>query len=310
MLNRYLIYASGALQFVVLCMLMSLCILISSFFINLLNEHFLGMSIQEILALKSIPLETGDALQWINIVGLVIALLIPALLFAYLAHPQPNIYLGASKPARKYHWFWGISLILLALPFSNFIQEWSAGLSYFKDEANKPDAYANYMEAILSGKGFGALASNVLAVCILPAVIEEFAFRGCIQQVLIKFLKGPSVIAIFITAILFSVFHDQASGFLPRLFLGLILGLAYYFSGSIWVSVVMHAINNFVIVFLIWLFKNQYTTFDIYKMSDTPMLFAALSLVLCGIMLFYFYKYRVDYDMHRQIEVEPLEENN
>jgi len=47
-----------------------------------------------------------------------------------------------------------------------------------------------------------------------------------------------------ITAILFSALHFQFQGFLPRMFLGIVLGAFYWFSGSLWPSIAAHFANN------------------------------------------------------------------
>ncbi|MCZ2140427.1 MAG: CPBP family intramembrane metalloprotease, partial [Bacteroidia bacterium] len=47
-----------------------------------------------------------------------------------------------------------------------------------------------------------------------------------------------------ITALVFSAIHGQFYGFIPRLILGAVLGYVYVFSGSIWIPIIMHFVNN------------------------------------------------------------------
>jgi membrane protease YdiL (CAAX protease family) len=49
---------------------------------------------------------------------------------------------------------------------------------------------------------------------------------------------------IFITSIIFSAIHFSYYGFLPRLFLGLMLGYIFYFSKNIWLNITAHFLNN------------------------------------------------------------------
>jgi uncharacterized protein len=49
---------------------------------------------------------------------------------------------------------------------------------------------------------------------------------------------------IIVTGILFSAFHFQFAGFLPRLALGIILGALYWYSGSLWTSILFHFLFN------------------------------------------------------------------
>ena len=78
---------------------------------------------------------------------------------------------------------------------------------------------------------------------LIAALSEEFFFRGILQQMFIKNRVNAHV-AIIITAILFSAFHLQFFGFLPRLFLGIILGYLYYITQNLWVSITAHFFNN------------------------------------------------------------------
>ena len=52
-----------------------------------------------------------------------------------------------------------------------------------------------------------------------------------------------------ITAFLFSFIHFQFYGFFPRFLLGLYFGYLLVWSGSIWVPVTAHFINNGLAVF-------------------------------------------------------------
>jgi membrane protease YdiL (CAAX protease family) len=49
---------------------------------------------------------------------------------------------------------------------------------------------------------------------------------------------------IFITSVIFSAIHFSYYGFLPRLFLGLMLGYIFYFSRNIWLNIIAHFLNN------------------------------------------------------------------
>ena len=51
-------------------------------------------------------------------------------------------------------------------------------------------------------------------------------------------------IAIWVTAFVFSAIHVQFSGFIPRMLMGAMFGYVLVWTGSLWVPVVMHFINN------------------------------------------------------------------
>lgn len=89
--------------------------------------------------------------------------------------------------------------------------------------------------------GFEVAFSFLLIAC-LPALAEEFMFRGVIQKELIR---GIGVIGgIIVTALLFALTHFQPVHFIGLFFFGLILGLLRFWSGNLWYSVLGHFINN------------------------------------------------------------------
>lgn len=87
------------------------------------------------------------------------------------------------------------------------------------------------------------IAVNLLMIALIPAIGEEIIFRGCLQQIFIKAFKNPHI-GILVTAIIFSAVHFQFYGFLPRVFLGMLLGYLFYWSKSIWLSAGAHFFNN------------------------------------------------------------------
>lgn len=98
-----------------------------------------------------------------------------------------------------------------------------------------------------------ALVFNLFMIALLPAIGEELIFRGIVQQTLVGWFKDKPVWAILITALLFSAMHFQFFSFLPRLLLGLILGYLFFWSGSLWLPVIAHFINNGMAVMVYYL---------------------------------------------------------
>ncbi|MBP9186366.1 MAG: CPBP family intramembrane metalloprotease [Bacteroidia bacterium] len=87
------------------------------------------------------------------------------------------------------------------------------------------------------------LTINLLVIAVIPAIGEEFLFRGVLQN-FVKTTTGKGHFSVWIIAIVFSAFHGQFYGFLPRVFLGAALGYAFLFTGNLWVSILMHFVNN------------------------------------------------------------------
>lgn len=99
-------------------------------------------------------------------------------------------------------------------------------------------------ELDLPSGGFG-FAFSVIAVAIFPALLEEFLFRGAIMGSLLKFGKP---FAIFTSAVFFGLIHGNLVQIPFAFMVGIILGYAVVESGSLWVGVLIHFINNFISV--------------------------------------------------------------
>lgn len=92
---------------------------------------------------------------------------------------------------------------------------------------------------------------NVFIIVLLPSIGEELLFRGAIQPTLKKIVKNHHT-AVWITAFLFSAMHMQFFTFLPRFFLGALLGYLLVYGKRIWYPIIGHFINNLLSLILFY----------------------------------------------------------
>jgi len=121
------------------------------------------------------------------------------------------------------------------------------------------DSAEKLMNVMLDMKSIPAVVFDVIFIALVPAVVEEFMFRGVLQTIFVRWTKSVHA-AVWITAILFSAFHMEFFGFLPRLLLGVLMGYFVAWSGSIWPAVWAHFINNATVVILTYLYRNHVST--------------------------------------------------
>jgi hypothetical protein len=95
--------------------------------------------------------------------------------------------------------------------------------------------------------GYG-IAVVVLAVCVMPAIWEELAFRGIVQGELAKAVRGGE--AVVMTAVLFSVIHVSVFSAPYLLALGLFLGLLRERSGSLVPGMAVHFAHNLAVMLI------------------------------------------------------------
>ena len=147
-----------------------------------------------------------------------------------------------------------IAMVLLiyvaSAPMMNGIVLWNEGwqlpewLSWLRE---MEDAAMAATEQMLSLTSVGRLVVAILLVGVLTGIGEEFFFRGSLQRLLLEQNMNRHA-AIWITAFIFSVVHMQAFGVVPRMLLGAYFGYLAVWSGSLWLPILAHALNNSVAV--------------------------------------------------------------
>jgi len=129
------------------------------------------------------------------------------------------------------------------------------------------------------------LMLNMLIIALIPAIAEEFFFRGFLQQYLNKF-TGNYHTSIWITSLVFGIIHLNILNILPLIFLGAILGYIYHFSQNIWISIFTHFINN---ASLLWfIYKYSYSVKDI-GIETSSIQSVVFSLIITLALLFFMY---------------------
>jgi len=140
-------------------------------------------------------------------------------------------YLGNQKTV-WWKWLMWHAIIFAAMILFGIIGPY-IGIKETPDSMLKMGASTDYAILLFLGVAVGA------------PLVEEFIFRGILFRGWEKSKMGLWG-TLILTSLLWTVMHVQYD--LPTLsylfFLGLILGLARHFTGSVWVPVGMHAMNN------------------------------------------------------------------
>lgn len=90
-------------------------------------------------------------------------------------------------------------------------------------------------------------------ICIVPAFCEDLLFRGCILSGLRKLGDHKAVL---ISAVIFMLMHGGPDQTIHQLIIGVVLGYSFIASGTIWVPIVIHFVNNFVALTGAYLTRN------------------------------------------------------
>ena len=99
-------------------------------------------------------------------------------------------------------------------------------------------------------EGFGGLILELAALVLLPALLEEFFFRGLVMGRLKEF---GELVSVLVSAVLYAILSPALDQLVFRLFLGLVLGLVRLRSFSVLVPIVVSAGVNLAWLCLDWL---------------------------------------------------------
>ncbi|MBP6456446.1 MAG: CPBP family intramembrane metalloprotease, partial [Chitinophagaceae bacterium] len=239
MFQRYLTFYKPGAQLLAFCILFFMCsILFSLLAITLVPKFLPEVNFMNLASNHDLKNQAQiQALKILQIAQQFFVLLLPSLLFGYLSYPYAMKFLGFNK-VKPLHIFLGIALIVITIPFMAVLEHINKMVP-LSPAMKLAEAQAQKMiEAFLTGSTSTHFIFSFFMFAILPAFAEELFFRSGVQHIILTgWFRLKPFFAIAITAVIFSLFHFQMEGFLPRFFAGFVLGSAYYLSGSIWLSI-------------------------------------------------------------------------
>ena len=209
------------------------------------NLAEMGKAIEDLTNPKSISL-----LKFFQTFQSIGVFIIPPFIVAWFLHDRPSVFLQYRKLPDLKSVLFVIAIISFSNPLINWLTEINSKLSlpefmssveiWMQDSEKQANQVT---EAFLSTSSLITVFSNIVMIAILPALGEELLFRGIVQQ-LIKRIAGNAHAAIWISAAIFSALHMQFFGFLPRMVLGAMFGYMLEWSGTLWLPIIAHFVNN------------------------------------------------------------------
>lgn len=179
-----------------------------------------------------------------------------SILFACLAHPKPEKYLGLKRPQKimllPLSVLVMVSLTPLLIWIGNMIGKINFGASVKAQQQMSDDI----TRAFLVMPGFLFFVKCFVVIAVIPALGEELFFRG----LLLRFAKKRTrtmVIPIIFTAVVFAYSHTNIYGYASIFIAGVVLAGIYYLTGSLWCSIAAHMSFNGLQVILAYISSNS-----------------------------------------------------
>lgn len=217
-----------------------------------------GLGVSLFLFNQPADIQSQKIIQLINSIFI---FLIPALIGGFIWYKKPfQTYSLHKLPSFKIS-FLSFLLVISIIPFINFLSfineqmvlpEFLKGLEQRFMEAEEKIKIIT--EQMLKVESFSGFLLNLLVMAITPAIVEEVFFRGALLTIFSE--KKNRILAIWLVAIVFSLIHFQMYGFLPRMIYGAILGYLAVWSGSLWLPIFVHFLQNGSVVIFSYLKSN------------------------------------------------------
>jgi membrane protease YdiL (CAAX protease family) len=188
---------------------------------------------------------------------------------------------------RWYYALAGVVVTLLLIPANDWLTAWndSWNLGRVGEMLRSVQESTEGMVAeMMSTDTVAGLMGNLLVVALIPAVCEEVFFRAGFQNLIQKWVKNPHL-AIWLTAIIFSICHGEVFAFMPRFVLGALLGYLYVYGGSLLPNMMAHFVNNALVVVLYWLVARGVIDIDPEAPLKVDWMLTTLCTLACAAVL-------------------------
>lgn len=250
-----------------------------------------GFRVTDVLALGAYedPSYVAAA-KLIQVLGSIGTFIVPAFLFSYLFEGDLFSLYRFRNPTGMNPMLLVILMMISVIPFINYMAEINLKMEIpirALDELLRTleSNAEEMMVAFTATKSIGGLLVNMLMIGVIAALGEELIFRGLLQGLISDMVRNVHL-AILVTALLFSAFHFQFFSFLPRFFLGIILGYLMYYGQSIWYPILAHFVNNAMGV-IYYYFNSRGSADDRLEEIGTSTLIPVAALVSLALFLLF-----------------------
>jgi membrane protease YdiL (CAAX protease family) len=134
----------------------------------------------------------------------------------------------------------------------------------------------------------GDLFINILFLAIVPSFVEELIFRGLVfnglnnnkEKTKISILKAS-----LLAGIIFALIHSSPQQTVYPFILGTISCLVFYYTGNLWYSIILHFVNNLIVVVESFLSYNNIINFS-YSITWWYVLIAIFAFLLSAYLIY------------------------
>lgn len=244
------------------CLALLSYVIITAIAVPTLSKYFDVPLLEFLSGNESPSSEIYRSLQWLQFFSTVALFTLPALIYIEWRDKSFGRIFGKFQKNNLLIWTAGLLLLPLWSPLGEYL---TALLHFWAQEANiawlnrivlNETSQASLITEFISLPNTWDIIVNSFILVLLPAFSEELFFRASIQQTLME-TRGPWK-SILLTSLLFGVLHFQILNLPMLVFFGILLGILYYVTGNLWISISAHLLNNSITLYFAFQAK-EYT---------------------------------------------------
>ncbi len=284
-------------------LMFSISVIVISFLAFLVLSLIIAVPVFGLHSMLSIPNvndlsnpQSVQVLKYFQVVQSLGLFIVPPVILGWLYFGSTGKYLFLNKSFTLASVLIVLILMFVSVPAINLtgelnakmqLPDWLNGVEQWMKQTE--ESADQLTQAFLNVKSIWGLLFNIFMVALLPAIGEEFLFRGVIQRSFTRITKNHHL-GIWISAIFFSALHMQFYGFLPRLLLGGLFGYLLVWSGSMWIPIMAHFFNNAFAVISLYMIDNNLMSPEVenFGTSSQSLYYAFISFVIIIILLLLF----------------------
>ncbi|MDE3253095.1 MAG: CPBP family intramembrane metalloprotease [Bacteroidota bacterium] len=291
---------------------MGVSMVLSAFLIPLIGGMLMHVSFQQALVKINLP-ENANIARLLNTLASLFVFFFPALALARILSKRPFSQLGfrSGISPRQILLLLGLSVASIMLSGAlGELNEWiPLPAKWYAKAKEMEEAYKASMLSMATMRSLSDYLLSLIVLAAAPAIFEEVLFRSGFQQVFVGWTQKKWM-GILITSVLFSAFHFSYFGFLPRLALGMVLGLIFYYSKNIWLSILLHFLNNAIVVTQLYIAGKQGRSITKTMDESIPVWWGLLSVCVLVVLFRLFKKESIRLENPKEQFLHSTQENN
>ncbi len=269
--------------------------LVGFFLSKIILAAAFNISTDQVAELMSRPNGTALSInigRFSNLINFLCYMGVPSVLFLLINRISINEIGHYNKKPLLLKIGWSVLLGISAIPVISVLTKWTSQLPFpesVEGIAKKLSNMRNVLfENMLDMNHISELLFCIVLIALIPAILEEFIFRGIILKIgLLQYKKALT--AFLFQGFVFAIIHLSLYE-LPGIFLmGSIFGYLAFKNSHLWYNTITHFIFNGVTVFLYYYVSQEFKRSGIHYNVDEILanfLFAIPASIIMGLSIF------------------------